>query len=147
MFGMSHESILISNFSSNNGPPPGASAAAGRPGSSGRPGSAGGNNGSSSSNARLPGIGGLFADGIPKLKKTQGGIATGRSTGAPGPGGGAPDSRLPPTPQNTSNDRNYFNQRTSNPPSSMMSGNSASASSNSQFSQSSLVSSLVHCIS
>ena len=36
---------------------------------------------SNSSGSRLPGIGGLFVDGIPKLKKTQGGVHTGRPQG------------------------------------------------------------------
>lgn len=46
----------------------------------GGPGGASSHNGGGQT-ARLPGIGGLFADGIPKLKKTSGGVATGRKPG------------------------------------------------------------------
>lgn len=45
--------------------------------------------------ARLPGIGGLFAGGMPTLKKTANGVKTGRAAEA------SETHRLPPTPQNT----------------------------------------------
>ena len=45
-------------------------------------GGGGGGGGAGGNNApRLPGIGGLFADGMPRLKKTDGGVSTGRLAG------------------------------------------------------------------
>jgi WAS/WASL-interacting protein len=55
----------------NNG-----SGGSGRPSPSGGDGGGGGGGG-----GRLPGIGGLFAGGMPQLKKTQGGVTTGRPHG------------------------------------------------------------------
>jgi hypothetical protein len=48
------------------------------PTSSGGGSSAGPQSLGSAAPSRLPGIGGLFADGIPKLKPTSGGVSTGR---------------------------------------------------------------------
>ena len=99
------------------------------------------------------GIGGLFAGGMPKLKSTQGGVATGRARGASNTSG-AP---MAPTPQNTAattaagnrmgggqqpnSERNYFNNRSSSNASlNQVAGGGGGGTSSAAYSQSSLVS-------
>lgn len=66
---------IVGNNKRSNGSAPAASLSSG-PSSNG-----GFRNGSAPApTGRLPGIGGLFADGMPKLKKTSGGVNTGRMT-------------------------------------------------------------------
>eukprot|EP00095_Tigriopus_kingsejongensis_P012069 maker-scaffold60_size442463-snap-gene-0.24 protein:Tk12069 transcript:maker-scaffold60_size442463-snap-gene-0.24-mRNA-1 annotation:"wasp-interacting protein vrp1p" len=77
---------------------------------------------SSASTSKLPGIGGLFADGMPKLKKTQGGVQTGRSgdishstTNLSSPTSSRFNSQAgTPSPNGTAGSRNYFNRSNSN---------------------------------
>lgn len=63
---------VVGGKASSSGPSPGSGPPRGGQGQ-GTLGAA-----SSASTSRLPGIGGLFAGGMPTLKKTQGGVQTGR---------------------------------------------------------------------